>query len=312
MGKPEDAEDYVQRALQAAGSVGDLGDEAIAHIILGTICSKRGNLPGAEREVRQALVLARKTKNMSLETAALSNLAAYQAETDAQSAVETYREVLRLRRQGDERSAVANSLTNMGDVLFRRGDLSAAQKNYQEALQIDTQLKDKDSMAHDWVSMADIDFEHGDLAPAEQKLSQAIQQFREAEDGDAESEAASIQVRVLIAGNRAADAAPYVKRIQEIATTDQEGSFDSRLSIAEYLHASGKQAEAIQQIASLPEDAKRAGRNFAALEARLELVKLLIGQRPPADLRKELSSIQAEASHAGFTLLVERARSLRL
>jgi len=52
--------------------------------------------------------------------------------------------------------------------------------------------------------------------------------------------------------------------------------------------------------------------NFVSLKARLALVRLKIGQRPPVELRKELASIQAEAQHAGFGLLIQQARSLRL
>jgi eukaryotic-like serine/threonine-protein kinase len=312
MGKAQDAEDYIERALHAAILVGDKYDESVARLNRGELLAGKGHLKDAEQETQRALILARDIKNQSTEGRALSNLAEYQSETDSQRALGTYQEALHMREKSDDKAGVAICFNNMGDLMFRRGDLISAQKSYKEALEIDTQLKNKDGLAHDWVSMAEIDLERGNLASAEQKLSQAIQQFREAQDGDAESEAASIQVRVLIAGNRTEDAAPYVKRMQEIATTDQGTSFDSRLSIAEYLYASGKRAEAIQQVASLPEEAKHAGLNFVALKARLELVKLQVGQRSPGDLRRELASIKAEASHAGFKLLVERGRGIRL
>jgi hypothetical protein len=41
-------------------------------------------------------------------------------------------------------------------------------------------------------------------------------------------------------------------------------------------------------------------------------VRFKIGQRPPTELRSELSSIQAEARHAGFGLLIQQAKSLRI
>lgn len=312
MGRWEDAKDYIERALQAAVSVGDKYDESVARLNLGEVLAGQGHVSEAERETQQALSLAQGIKNQSTEGRALSNLAQYQSETDSGRALAIYREALHLRRISDDQAGVAICLNNMGDLLFRRGDLSAAQKSYQEALQIDSQLKNKVALAHDWVSMAEIDLERGSLGSAETKLSQAIQQFREARDVDAESEAAAIQVRVLLAGSKVADAATYVKRMQEIGTKDKETSFDSRLSVAEYLNATGKKSEAIRELASLPEEAKTAGLNFAALKTRLELVKLQVGQRSPADLRREISSIQAEASRAGFKLLVRQAKNIRL
>ena len=103
-----------------------------------------------------------------------------------------------------------------------------------------------------------------------------------------------------------------MKRIQEIASKDPETEFYGHLSLAEYLAASGKRGDAIQLIASLPADAKNEGMNFISLKARLELVRLKIGLRPSAELRRELSSIRSEARHAGFGLLVQQVKMLSI
>jgi eukaryotic-like serine/threonine-protein kinase len=313
--KPEDAEDYIKNALEAALPIGDKYDEALARILRGKILAKQGHPSGAEKEVKRALTLARDIKNQVIEATALSNLAQYQAETDSGRALDTYREALLLRQQKGDEAGVAICLTNMGDVLFRRGNVAEAEESYQKALQLDTQLKDKEYLALDWVSLAEVDLERGRLREAQDKLlSHAIPEFRENKDADFEVMASSVLVRVLVAEKDMTSASAYVKRIQEIASKDQETEFNARLSLAEYLNAMGKRGEAINDLASLPTEAKSAGMNFLSLKARLAIlrIQIQIGGRPLAELRKEATSIKTDAQHAGFGLLLQQAKDLRL
>jgi eukaryotic-like serine/threonine-protein kinase len=312
MGKPEEAEDYLNRALQAALPIADKNDEALAYILRGEILAKQGHPIQAEQEIQRALTIARATRNQSTEAIALSNLAEYQKETDSERALATYRVVLGLRRQKGDQPAVAICLMNMGTVLFRSGHLSAAEQNYREALAIDTELKDKNAIALDLTSLAEVDLERGNLRAAQEKASQALKNLHENQDADNEAAAASILARVLIAEKNASEALLHVQRIREIASKDPETEFEGRMSEAEYLSATGKRDGAIQRLASLPSDARNAGMNFISLKARLQLVRFKMGQSPPAELRKELSSIQAEAQRAGFGLLLQQAKNLRL
>ena len=312
MGKPEDAQDYIKRALEAAIPIGDKNNEALARILRGEILAKQGHPSEAEQEIQRALTLARDTKNQSTEATALSNLAGYQSETNTDQALDTYRAVLRMRRQKGDQPAISTCLMNMGIVFFRSGNLSAAQENYKEALAIDTQLKDKDSIAMDMISLADVDLERGNLRDARSKTIEAIKSFQENQDTNNEASATAVLVRVLIAEKDAPGAASHVQRIQDIASKDPETGFEGRLSVAEYLGAIGKRDEAIQRLASLPLEAKNAGMNFISLKARLTLVRLRTEQQPSAALGKELSSIQAEARHAGFGLLLQQAKSAHL
>jgi eukaryotic-like serine/threonine-protein kinase len=312
MGKSDDADEYIKRAIDAALPIGDKNDEALARILRGEILVKQGHPSEGEREVERALTLAREIKSQSTEAIALSNLAEYQSETDSVRALATYREVLHLRREKGDQAAVATCLTNMGSVLFRGGNPGAAERNYHEALGIDTQLKNKDAIAVDLISLAEVDLERHSLRDAEIRTLQAIKDLQESQDESSESEATSILVRVLIAQKNTSAAASQVERIQKIASKDPETDFDGRLSIAAYLTAVGKRDEAIQLLTPLPLEARNLGMNFVSLKARLELVRLQIGRRPPVELAKELSSIRNEAQRAGFGLLLEQAKSLRI
>jgi tetratricopeptide (TPR) repeat protein len=312
MGKPEEAEDYIKRALETAVPIGDKNDEALARILRGEILARQGHPAEAEPEVQHALTLAREIKNQPMEATALSNLAEYQSETSSERALATYRVVLSLRRQIGDQPETATCLMNMGDVFYRRGDLNAARENYLQALYIDTQLKDQDDIAFDLLSLAEVDLERGSLRDAEDNVLVAIKRFRENQDTNGEEKATSILVKTLLAKKDEPAAALRVHRIQEIASKDPETEFDSRLSVAEYLSATGKHEEAIQLLAPLPMEAKNAGMNYISLKARLALVRFRIGLRPPAVLKKELSSIQAEARQAGFGLLVHQATRLHM
>ena len=311
MSKWQDADSYVARALDAAVPIGDKYDEALAHLNRGEIQANEGQLVRAEMEARKAMALADEIQNKAIEVRALSNLAEYQSNSDSERALSTYTRALSVVRESGDKSELSTCLTNMGDLLFRRGDLRGAENKYSEALQIDTELKDNDAIAHDWASFAEVDLERDRLSDAEEKLSRAIPQLREAQDTDSESEAASILVRVLVAEHKVGDADVYVKRMEEISSKNRDTAFDNRLSIGEYLAATGKRTEAIQQIASLPAEAKRMGLNFTSLRARLMLVKLRAGERPRSELTKELASIRSEAVRAGFNILAERARHIQ-
>jgi tetratricopeptide (TPR) repeat protein len=310
MGKPDEALDYIQRALSAAIPIADGYDEALARILRGEILVKEGKPEDGEKEIQQALAIARKNQDQSIEAMALSNLAQIESEANTDKAIANYRVALRLRREKGEKAAIATCLGNMGDVLFRSGDLKTARESYVEAMDIDRTLKNWDAVAIDQISLAKIELERGNLPEAKSRTLDAIKEFREAEDGDGEIAATSTLVEVLLAGNSAGEAEPYVEQIQPLASKDPETNFESRLSIAEFLGATKKTDDAIQLLKSLPSEAQRAGMHFIALESRLEMVKLRTKKAPGSKPGKELDSIRSEARQAGFGLLLEKANKV--
>ena len=308
MGKPEEAQSYIDTALQVSASVHDEEDEARAHILRGLLLSTAGRSAEAEAEDRKALALAEKLGNTGIQAMALSNLAQSQSETDAGSALAAYEKVLKLRRANGDPTAVATSLFNMGDVQYRRGDLDASEASYREAIQISAQQKDKPGVALGSVSLAQINLERHRLTEAEHQALDALEKLKEAPDPDLESTADSILLRVLVEEGRLPDAEGYADRIRKIASQDPDTSFENRMSLAEYLAATGQKDDALQQIRTLPADAKQHGRNFAELEAELLLLKLETGNRISPEARTQrLSSIRKRAERAGFKLLASRA-----
>ena len=81
--------------------------------------------------------------------------------------------------------------------------------------------------------------------------------------------------------------------------------FNSRLARAEYLAATGKRAEAIQELLQLPSQADADGRHFISLDARLLLADLR-WQTGTLGVRRERAAIRDAARRAGFGLLVAR------
>jgi tetratricopeptide (TPR) repeat protein/tRNA A-37 threonylcarbamoyl transferase component Bud32 len=308
MGKPQEAQDYIDSALHIAGSIRDEEDEAEARILKGEVLSSGGHPVEAEREVSKALALAQGLGNTVIQATALSNLAEIQSETDSSRALAAYERVLRFRRANGDPTAVATCLFNMGDVQFRRGDLDAAEASYRAAIQISFEQKDKPGVALGSMSLAQINLERHRLPEAEQQARDALEKLKEAPDANLEATADSILLRILVDEHKLPEAAGYADRIRKIASQDPDASFENRMSLAEYLAATGHKAEAVEQIRTLPADAKQHGRNFVELEADLLLLTLQTdGHISTASRTQALSSIRKRAERAGFKLLSRRA-----
>jgi serine/threonine protein kinase/tetratricopeptide (TPR) repeat protein len=305
MGKPEQAQDYIDTALRVAGPIHDEEDGAEAHILKGEVLSSGGHPAEAEQELREALALAQDLGNTVIQTTALSNLAEIQSETDSGSALAAYEKVLKLRRANGDPTAVATCLFNMGDVQFRRDELDAAETSYREAIKISTEQKDKPGVALGSMALAQIDLERHRLPEAEHQALDAIEKLKEAPDADLESTADSILLRILVDEHKLPEAEGYADRIRKIASEDPDTSFENRMSLAEYLAATGRKAEALEQIRTLPADAKQRGRNFAELEGELLLLKL-DSHTSPASRAQALASIRKRAERAGFKLLISQ------
>ncbi len=311
MGKPDDALDYLNAALSASRQVGDTYDEGRARIMRAEVLADQGKLPEAEGEVQQALLLAKQLQDEAMQASALIQLAGYQEETNIPEALKTYTEALRLRTKNQDKQGIATCLNNIGDVLFRSGDLQAAEEHYAESLKMFNELKAKDAAALNILSLAEVDLERRNLSAAEKNALDALRQFQDPEvkDSDAEESAASLLVRIYVAQGKAEAAAPYVERIQKIASSDRDTMFNSRLSIAQYLAATGKSVEALQQLQPLPAQAEAAGRHFIALDARLLLARMRRQTSPHSELETEMAAIRSAARRSGFGLLVAKTET---
>ncbi|MGD1025154.1 MAG: protein kinase [Candidatus Sulfotelmatobacter sp.] len=313
MGKPQDAQGYIDTALHVAASIQDKEDEARAYILKGQVLSAGGHQIEAGEEVRKALALAQDLGNTGIQSTALSNLAQYQAETDTGSALATYKKVLQLRRANGDPTAVATCLFNMGDVQYHRGEFDASEASYREAIKISTEQKDQPGVALGFMSLAEINLERNRLSEAERQALDALEKLKEAPDPNLESIADSVLLRVEVEAGKLSEAQRYADRIRQIASQDPDTSFENRMSLATYLKATGHSTEAVQQIRSLPAEAKQRGSNFAALEAELFLLELEADGHTSAGARKEsLSSIRRRAERAGFGLLISRMAHVRV
>ena len=307
MGKPREAKAYIDTALHVAASVQDKEDEARAHILRGQVLSSEGNQVEAAEEEHKALALVEGLGDTGIQATALSILAQSQAETDSGSALAAYGKVLKLRRANGDPTAVATCLFNMGDVQYHRGELDASAASYQEAIQISTDQKDKPGVALGLISLAQINLELHRLSEAEHQALDALEELKDAPDPDLESNADSILLRIMVEEAKPSQAQTYADLIRRIASQDPDTSFENRMSLAIYLKATGHMTDALQQIRTLPSDAKLRGRNFAALEAELLLLTLDTGNHTSSVARRgALSSVHKRAERAGFKLLTAR------
>ncbi len=312
MGKPQEAQDYIDSALHIAGSIHDEEDEAEARILKGEVLSSGGHPVEAEREVSKALALAQGLGNTVIQATALSNLAEIQSETDSGSALAAYEKVLRLRRAIGDPTEVATCLFNMGDVQYHRGELDASEASYREAIQISTDQKDKPGVALGSISLAQINLERHRLPEAEHQALDTLGQLKESPDANLEATADSILLRAMVEEGKLTEAESYADRIPKIVGLDPDTSFENRMSLAIYLKATGHAADAVHEIGNLPSEAHQRGRNFAALEAELLLLELQTDNHTSSPSRAlALSSIRKRAERAGFKLLTNRMTHVR-
>jgi tetratricopeptide (TPR) repeat protein/tRNA A-37 threonylcarbamoyl transferase component Bud32 len=313
MGKPQEAQSYIETALQVAGTIHDDEDEARARILKGSVLSTAGHTAEAEAELRKALALGKELGNTGVQATALSNLAESQSETDSAGALAAYEQVLKLRRASGDPASIATCLFNMGDVQYHRGELDASEASYREATQISTNQKDKPGVALGAMSLAQINLERNHLPEAERQAHDALDTLKEAPNADLESTADSILLEILVAEHKLPEAESYANRIRTIASQDPDTSFENRISLADYLAATGHIADALQQMRTLPSEAKQRGRNFEALEAELQLLKLeASGKGSSAAQQAALASVRKRAGQAGFNLLTSRAAHNRV
>lgn len=313
MGKPQEAQSYIETALQVAATIHDDEDEARVRILKGSVLSTAGRTAEAEAELRKALALGKELGNTGVQATALSNLAESQSETDSAGALAAYEQVLKLRRASSDPASVATCLFNMGDVEYHRGELDASEASYREATQISTNQKDKPGVALGAMSLAQINLERNRLPEAERQARDALDTLKEAPNADLESTADSILLEILVAEHKLPEAESYANRIRTIASQDPDTSFENRMSLAEYLAATGHSADALEQVRTLPSEAKQRGRNFEALGAELQLLKLESrGKGSSAAQQAALASIRKRAGQAGFNLLISRAAHNRV
>lgn len=136
LGKLEEAQRYGMEGLELARTYGKRVEEGRSLSSLGLIALELKESGMAHRYLEEAVTIARETKERTLESRAIANLAnsAANIQRDYPTARAYYKQAYALAIELGDRYQQGISIGNMGWVSSMLGDFTAAQKYYEQAL----------------------------------------------------------------------------------------------------------------------------------------------------------------------------------
>jgi tetratricopeptide (TPR) repeat protein len=190
-GKPEEALQLHQQALEYMREIGSQRDIAGALVNIANLKGDRGDFDGAQKNYEEAIRISRglNDKNHLLDYE--NDLAVvFYSRGDFEKSKGTYVEVLALANQIDNRNGEALALMNVGSVQYLLGELQDAEKNIQAGLDISKELGTKSTIATSLEMLGDVRLALGDLSGAESNYQESRRIFEET--GEKESLANSL------------------------------------------------------------------------------------------------------------------------
>src|SRR3989442_2416586 len=88
-------------------------------------------------------------------------------------------DALAIRREIGDKGGVAQSLLNIGTILYREGDLAGAKHSYQESVSIGREIADRSQISIGLHNLAGVLIEQGDLVGAKRTLDEALAMRRQ-------------------------------------------------------------------------------------------------------------------------------------
>lgn len=161
------AQEFYQKALEAARATGDKEFEAAALNGLGIVKHYTGETGAALELYRQSLQLAESIGSKERTGNALNNLAMiHRLRGEPELAADTYRRSMRLYEEMGDKARLALTISNFAGILQSRDDYSSALRYYQQSLAIYRELGDKSGVARVLNNLSYMYFREGDYALA--------------------------------------------------------------------------------------------------------------------------------------------------
>jgi serine/threonine protein kinase/Tfp pilus assembly protein PilF len=266
MGNPKSQISVLQEVAKEAELVGD--KERVANT-LGNICSTQissGDLPAAKPNCERAL---------------------------------------QFRRDMQDQSALARSLTDMGDYFSASDMLPEAEDKYRAALAIQTNIGEKATVRTTRRGIAQIEMERGNFPQAESELKALLPEFAQASDADDEAETRGILADLYLRLGQLKDAQEEITKGLDLAAKSSDPTIAAALTIQKArLEARRQRSTPVTITLGKVENQMRSAGYFElALEARLARAQALAG---PAR-KSELKAVTEEARQHGYLLLARKA-----
>jgi len=185
MGRFEEADPLLQRALEIRREAGDPGDLAESLTNLGTLRSEQGRYDEVEPLLTEALIAYRAAygDDHPLIATGLNNLGSlYLARGEFDQAADYFRRAIDLlSRLGSDSAQLVTSFTNLAGVYVRKGDLDRSDSLLQRALDIQRRALDPlhPEIANTLNNLGGIAYRRGDYAATEPRFREALRIWRE-------------------------------------------------------------------------------------------------------------------------------------
>jgi tetratricopeptide (TPR) repeat protein len=188
-GRLDDALKYALDGLRLARQAGRRVEEGRALTSLGLIALESKEPGVAKRYLEDAVVIARETKDRTLEARAIANLAnsAAYIQRDYETARTYYEQAYALNIELGDRYAQGIARGNIGWVCAMLGDFTAAQKHHEQALVIAREIGNLHHETYTLMNLSGVAEAQGNAQEAVQYAAQANELCRAKNDKQSEA-----------------------------------------------------------------------------------------------------------------------------
>jgi serine/threonine protein kinase/Tfp pilus assembly protein PilF len=212
---------------------------------------------------------------------------------------------LRLRKEMQDQSALARSLTDMGDYFSASDKLPEAEEKYRAALAIQTNIGEASTVRTTRRGIAQIEMERGSFPQAESELRALLPEFAQSDDADDEANTRAILADLYLRLGKVREAREEIAKGLDLAAKSADPTIAATLKIQKgRLEARSQHGtSAANDLNKLENQMRSAGFLGLALDARLARAEGMEG----AARKAELKAFAEEAKQHGYLLLARRA-----
>jgi tetratricopeptide (TPR) repeat protein len=166
---------HLDRAMSLARKEGDLRQQGLLLLQMGSIATSQGDLDLARRNYETVIERAEEIGDDHLLSRALNSFGIVMARTDNyEAANEAFSRAYEIDLARNDLAGQAQSIGNLGASALRSGDADAAAQQLARSVEIGRQLGDHRSVALDLTNLATIAASQDDFALAEARLDEAL------------------------------------------------------------------------------------------------------------------------------------------
>jgi tetratricopeptide (TPR) repeat protein len=227
-------------------------------------------------------------------------------------ALKSCQDSLRMRSEMNDAGRQGRTLGNLGDVQVAQGKLGGARQSYQEALKIQQSLGEKGDAAYSQISLAALALEEKKPGDAKKLTQEAVTELAGEKDVGGEAQGRGTLALALLDLGDIAGAGTQIEQATNLAQQANDRNLKLTIAIAKARvdAASGKQQDAMKELATVEKDARAAGLVAIEFEARLALGETEIKAGQAAKGRATLTALAQEAKAKGFNLIAGKAAGL--